>query len=616
MCRIVGGWEFSGEPALFDSVETMRDTMSAGGPDDFGVYFSPSTSFALGHRRLSIIDLSNFSHQPFMSRDKRFALAFNGEIYNYKAIAHDLRAEGVLLEAQSDTEVLLESLVHWGINCVEHLEGMFAFALWDDMEQKLIICRDRIGVKPLYYFFDSKRFLFASELKALFAYPFIKKEIKKESLSYFFAYGYIPAPHCILQKCQKLQAGSYLIVDSKARIMQKQYCHPKKYFVEQQPYNLQDFKMALHDSVAKRMVSDVPVGVLLSGGVDSSLVCVALKELGYSFETFTMGFQEASFDETHFAKQVADSLGIQNTAFVCSLQEARDLIEKLPFVYDEPFGDTSAIPTLLLSAKMRQMVKVALSADGGDELGVGYERYFWAKERWDSYKKWRFLSVWGKVLSLLSPEMSIAILQKIGIEIGIDKFLRIKNQLKAHSFMKHYQVEITHFRKEELSQNSLLPLASFDDYEFKNPYSSMTCFDFCSYLPDDILVKTDRASMSVGLEMREPLLGNRFVQFMLSLNIDEKICGKEGKVIYKNYLEQFLPKELIYRPKMGFGIPIENWVRSDLRYLLDDMSGIEGFLDKKFVQKLIKDFDEKKRVDFAKIWYIYTFLTWRKMWGI
>lgn len=615
MCRIVGGWEFFGETALFDSIEIMRDTMSAGGPDDFGVYFSPSVSLALGHRRLSIIDLSNFSHQPFISYDKRFVLVFNGEIYNYKTIAQDLRIEGISLKAQSDTEVLLAGLLHWGVECVEHLDGMFAFALWDEVEQKLILCRDRIGVKPLYYFFDSKRFLFASELKALFAYPFINKEINKESLSYFFAYGYIPAPHCILQNCQKLQAGNYLILDSQARIVQKQYYHSKKYFMAQQPYNLQDFKMALHDSVAKRMVSDVSVGVLLSGGVDSSLVCVALKELGYSFETFTMGFHESSFDETYFAKQVADSLNVRNTSFICSLQEAKDLIEKLPFIYDEPFGDTSAIPTLLLSANMRQMVKVALSADGGDELGVGYERYFWAKERWDSYKLWRFLSV-EKVLSLLSPEMSLAILQKIGVKIGIDKFLRIKNQLKARSFMEHYQVEITHFRKEELSQNFLLPLASLEDYEFKNPYSSMTCFDFCSYLPDDIMVKTDRASMSVGLEMREPLLGNQFVRFMLSLKMLEKICGKEGKVIYKTYLEQFLSKELIYRPKMGFGIPIESWMRSDLRYLLDDMSGIEGFLDKNFVQKLIKDFDEKRRVDFAKIWYIYTFLAWRKTWRI
>lgn len=615
MCRIVGGWEFSGETALFDSIEIMRDTMSAGGPDAFGVYFSPSVSLALGHRRLSIIDLSNFSHQPFISYDKRFVLVFNGEIYNYKTIAQDLRIEGISLKAQSDTEVLLASLLHWGIDCVERLDGMFAFALWDEVEQKLILCRDRIGVKPLYYFFDSKRFLFASELKALFAYPFINKEINKESLSYFFAYGYIPAPHCILQNCYKLQAGNYLILDSQARIVQKQYYHSKKYFMAQQPYNLQDFKMALHDSVAKRMVSDVSVGVLLSGGVDSSLVCVALKELGYSFETFTMGFHELSFDETHFAKQVADFLNVRNTSFICSLQEAKDLIEKLPLIYDEPFGDTSAIPTLLLSANMRQMVKVALSADGGDELGVGYERYFWAKKRWDSYKLWRSLSA-GKVLSLLSPEMSIAILQKIGVKIGIDKFLRIKNQLKARSFMEHYQVEITHFRKEDLSQNFLLPLASLEDYEFKNPYSSMTCFDFCSYLPDDIMVKTDRASMSVGLEMREPLLGNQLVHFMLSLRILEKICGKEGKVIYKTYLEQFLPKELIYRPKMGFGIPIENWVRSDLHYLLEDMSGIEGFLDKNFVQKLIKDFDEKKRVDFAKIWYIYTFLAWRKTWRI
>lgn len=616
MCRIVGGWEFSGEAAIVDSIETMRDTMSAGGPDDFGVYSSPSTSLALGHRRLSIIDLSHFAHQPFVSQENRFVLVFNGEIYNYKTIAQNLRAEGIFLEARSDTEVLLASLIHWGIDCVKTFDGMFAFALWDELEQKLLLCRDRIGVKPLYYFFDSMRFLFASELKAIFAYPSLDKRINKEALSYFFAYGYIPAPHCILQNCHKLQAGSYLILDSRAQIVQKQYQVAKKYFVAQQPYDLQNFRNALYDSVSKRMVSDVPVGVLLSGGVDSSLVCVALKELGYSFETFTMGFQEEEFNEAQFAKQVADSLNIPNTSFICSLQEAKNLIEKLPFIYDEPFGDTSAIPTLLLSHQMRQVVKVALSADGGDELGIGYERYFWAKERWNSYKILRLLSIWGITLSFLSPEISVAILQKFGIKIGIDKFLRIKNQLKSCSFMEHYQVEITHFRKEELFQNFLLPLENLKNYELENPYLSMTHFDFCSYLPDDILVKTDRASMSVGLEMREPLLGNQFVQLMLSLRVADKVLGKEGKCVYKHYLEQFLPKKLIYRPKMGFGVPIEKWVRSDLRYLLDDVSGIEGFLDKTFVQKLLHDFDNKKRVDFAKIWYLYVFLAWRKEWRI
>ena len=615
MCRIVGGWEFAGENALYNSLANMRDTMNAGCPDDFGIYFSGSTTLALGHRRLSVIDLSSFSHQPFMSQDGRFVLVFNGEIYNYKAIAKKLFQEGISLKAQSDTEVLLASLMHWGVECVKDFDGMFAFALWDELEQTLLLCRDRIGVKPLYYYFDGKRFLFASELKALFAYPHLQKNINKESLGHFFAYGYIPAPLCIIENTHKLQAGYCLTIDSKAHITLKRYYDPKRYFCLQNSFAPQTFREALLDSVGKRMVSDVPAGVLLSGGVDSSLVCVALKELGYSFETFTVGFEEQIFNESSYAQAIANCLGASNTVFVCSLQEAKQLVERLSFVYDEPFGDSSAIPTLLISQKIRKSVKVALSADGGDELGIGYDRYFWAYNRFNTYAKWHFLS---KAMSVLSPEISVAILQKLGLQIGIDKFLRIKNQLKAESFMEHYQVEITHFRKDEFNANKvLLPyISDLGSYDVGDFLKSMSHFDFCSYLPDDILVKTDRASMSVGLEMREPLLGKAFVDFMLSLKAQENVQNGTGKMIFKRYLEQFLPQELVSRPKMGFRVPIENWMRKDLRYLLDDISGVEGFLDNDFVVNLIRDFDNQKRVDFSKIWYIYIFCAWRKQWGI
>lgn len=615
MCRIVGGWEFAGASALYGSLANMRDAMSAGGPDDFGAYFSCSTALALGHRRLSVIDLSSFSHQPFISQDGRFVLVFNGEIYNYTAIAKKLLQEGISLKAQSDTEVLLASLMHWGVECIKDFDGMFAFALWDELKQTLLLCRDRVGVKPLYYYFDGKRFLFASELKALFAYPHLRKNINKESLGYFFAYGYIPAPLCILENTHKLQAGHYLTIDSRAHITQGQYYNPKQYSCLQNSLVLQTFREVLLDSVGKRMVSDVPVGVLLSGGIDSSLVCVALKELGYHFETFTIGFEEQSFNESHYAQVIADCLGVSNNTFVCSLQEAKCLVERLPLIYDEPFGDSSAIPTLLISQKIRKFVKVALSADGGDELGIGYDRYFWVRNRFDVYAKWRFLS---GVMSILSPEISVAILQKLGLQVGIDKFLRIKNQLKARSFMEHYQVEITHFRKDEFSANKvLLPyIADLERYDVGDSFKSMSYCDFCSYLSDDILVKTDRASMSVGLEMREPLLGKVFVDFMLSLKAQENVQNGTGKMIFKRYLEQFLPQELVSRPKMGFRVPIENWMRKDLRYLLDDISGVEGFLDNDFVVNLIRDFDNQKRVDFSKIWYIYIFCAWRKQWGI
>lgn len=395
MCRIVGGWEFGAPNALKDSIIEMRDCMRAGGPDDAGVYCSPVSHLALAHRRLSIIDLSSFSHQPFVSDDGRFVLVFNGEIYNYKDIAKELQAQNVAIDATSDTQVLLASFVHWGVRCVDYCDGMFAFCVYDTLEQVLYCFRDRAGAKPLYYYFDGTTFLFASELKALFAYPLLKKKINTEALSYFLSYGYIPAPLCILESCFKLEAGSYVRIDNQAVLSKTRYYNPKNAFLHKQAFNQETFESLLQQSVALRMVSDVPVGVCLSGGVDSSLVCAVLKQLGFDFETFSVGFDDVEFNESEYAKRVAQTLGLRHTSFLCSLHEAQEIIPRLSSIYDEPFGDTSAIPSVLLSSRLAMHVKVALSADGGDELGLGYERYFWASKRWESYTQSRALAGGG-----------------------------------------------------------------------------------------------------------------------------------------------------------------------------------------------------------------------------
>ncbi|AWI33535.1 asparagine synthase (glutamine-hydrolyzing) [Helicobacter apodemus] len=616
MCRIVGGLEFKGKRGLLDSIEKMRDYMSTGGPDDFGLYTQEYCNLALGHRRLSIIDLSGFSHQPFVSKDERFALVFNGEIYNYKEIANKLVSEGVRCEAFSDTEVLLQSFAHWGVECVKEFEGMFAFAIWDNLEQKLYCFRDRSGSKPLYYYFDGERFLFASELKGILSYPYLKKSINKESLSLFLSFGYIPAPHCILEYCFKLEAGSYLVVDKEANIVKGAYYHPKDFYLQPCDFTWDSFISALQTSIAYRMVSDVPVGVLLSGGVDSSLVCAVLKDLGYSFESFSMGFVESSFDESSYARQVADILGITNHQFICHLDEVRGLIEQLPFVYDEPFGDVSALPTMLLASKIAKTHKVALSADGGDELGIGYERYFWSMQRWKQYRYYRKFKV-GWILDLFPADFIVDLFSKFGISMGIDKFLRIKNQLKAKSFLEHYKVEITHFKKEDLLLNHLPFKLIGEGYSCLDTYTQMSYFDWCHYLSEDILTKTDRASMHVGLEIREPLLGREFVRFMQGIPMKYKVCNGEGKIVFKKYLEKFFPHSLIYRSKMGFGVPLEAWMRGDLRYLLEEvLDYAEDYLDTLFINKLLSSFDANRRVDFSKIWYIYVFCAWRKQWNI
>ena len=617
MCRIVGGLDFKGGGVLKENIISMRDSMHLGGPNGAGVYFDKNLQAVLAHRRLSIIDLSDFSNQPFMSLDGRYALVFNGEIYNHKEVAQELRQNGVEIDTKSDTQVLLESFIFWGESCVTHFDGMFAFCIWDSIEQKLFLCRDRFGAKPLYYYFDGDIFLFASELKAFFSYPKLKKKINKQSLSYFLSYGYIPAPHCILESCYKLESGCFLWVDRNANLQKHCYYNPRDFFAQKQDFNEVEFKERLYTSVERRMVSDVPVGVLLSGGVDSSLVCAVLKDLGYTFETFTMGFKEASFNEGKYAKEVADILGLKNLYFECLIEDAKGLVENLTKIYDEPFGDSSAIPTLLLSQKIAENYKVVLSADGGDELGLGYDRYFWAKDRWDSYKKWRILSG-GALFSALSPKIGVEILQKLGISMGMDKFLRIKNQLKAKNFMEHYRVEISHLRKEDFAKSGVEKMCeNLAIYAMDDDFDTMSYYDLRNYLSEDILTKTDRASMSVGLEIREPLLGVDFVNYMLSLKSVDKINHQGGKALLKRYLEKFLPKDLIYRPKMGFGVPLESWMRGELRYLLDDiLEYSEDYVDEGYVKSLLDDFVKQKRVDFAKIWYLYVFCAWRKEWKI
>ncbi|MDE5592285.1 MAG: asparagine synthase C-terminal domain-containing protein, partial [Helicobacter sp.] len=284
-------------------------------------------------------------------------------------------------------------------------------------------------------------------------------------------------------------------------------------------------------------------------------------------------------------------------------------------VYDEPFGDTSALPTMLLAQKIAKTHKVALSADGGDELGIGYERYFWSMQRWEQYRYYRKFKV-GWILDLLSIETAVELFSKFGVSMGVDKFLRIKNQLKARNFLEQYKVEITHFRKEDLSLNHI-PFKTVEDGFCLDSYAQMSYFDWCHYLSEDILTKTDRASMNVGLEIREPLLGREFVRFMQGIAMNYKVCNGEGKIVFKQYLEKFLPHSLIYRPKMGFGVPLESWIKKDLRYLLEEVLGYaEGYLDTRFIHKLLKDFDAKRTVDFSKIWHVYVFCAWRKQWNI
>lgn len=611
MCRIVGCWSFNASlPNLCDKVSRMRDTMTSGGPDDAGVFVDSSIAF--GHRRLSVIDLSPSGHQPMTYGS--YTIVYNGEIYNFEEIRAELGESD--FRGHSDTEVLLRAYIKWGTECIQKLRGMFAFAVWDSDKKELFLCRDRVGVKPLYWYFDDEHFMFASELKAFYANDDFKKVIDKSALSEFLSFGYISTPKTILENCHKLTPGHFLKIDKNKQITITQYWNPKAYYECKQDFSLNKLSALLDESFALRMVSDVPVGLFLSGGVDSSLVAASLAKQGFKPDTFTIGFADERFDESSYAARVADVLGLKNTTFIFDPSSAEDLIRKLAYIYDEPFGDSSALPTMFLAANTRKNVKVSLSADGADELFGGYDRYKWTIERRHAQRKFRFL---GAILPSIPNELAIKIVSSIGLSMGKDKFLRIKNSLMADTLLSQYAVDITHFRRDDLMDNGLALNESYEKYTLENDLESMMLFDFCRYLPDDILVKVDRASSSVGLEARDPFLDHRLVEYIFSANIDAKMPNAEPKGILKILLSEYLPKELVYRPKKGFGVPIESWLRTSLAHLLEealDERSMEEFFDVKYVTTLKDDFLASSPVDFEKLWYIVVFQLWRKTWAI
>lgn len=611
MCRIVGCWSFNASlPSLRDKVSRMRDTMTSGGPDDAGVFVD--SSIALGHRRLSVIDLSPSGHQPMTYGS--YTIVYNGEIYNFEEIRAELGESD--FRGHSDTEVLLRAYIKWGTECIQKLRGMFAFAVWDSDKKELFLCRDRVGVKPLYWYFDDEHFMFASELKAFYANDDFKKVIDKSALSEFLSFGYISAPKTILENCHKLTPGHFLKIDKNKQITITQYWNPKAHYERKQDFSLKKLSALLDESFALRMVSDVPVGLFLSGGVDSSLVAASLAKQGFKPDTFTIGFADERFDESSYAARVADVLGLKNTTFIFDPSSAEDLIRKLAYIYDEPFGDSSALPTMFLAANTRKNVKVSLSADGADELFGGYDRYKWTIERRHAQRKFRFL---GAISPSIPNELAIKIASSIGLSMGKDKFLRIKNSLMADTLLSQYAVDITHFRRDDLMDNGLALNESYEKYTLENDLESMMLFDFCRYLPDDILVKVDRASSGVGLEARDPFLDHKLVEYIFSANIDAKMPNAEPKGILKILLSEYLPKELVYRPKKGFGVPIESWLRTSLAHLLEetlDERSMEEFFDVKYVTTLKNDFLASRPVDFEKLWYIVVFQLWRKTWAI
>lgn len=595
MCGISGFLDTSrrrGIDELRDIVLGMASAIRHRGPDDFGAWVEAVSGIALGHRRLSILDLSRLGHQPMHSASGRYALSFNGEIYNFRDLRSELESLGHTFRGHSDTEVMLASFSQWGIHqAVERFNGMFAFALWDRDERLLHLARDRFGEKPLYYGWMGKTFVFASELKAVRAHPDFEADIDRNVLAIYFRHGYIPAPYSIYRGVSKVLPGTVLTIASDSGSPPTVTPYWSIRAVAEQgsadPFTGTDTEAVaqldelLRDAVKLRMEADVPLGAFLSGGVDSSTIVALMQaQSAQPVQTFSIGFHEAAYNEAEYAKAVAKHLGTVHTELYVTPEEAMAVIPRIPTLYDEPFADSSQIPTFLVSQLARQGVTVSLSGDAGDELFAGYTTYLKGMRIWKLTGRMprfmRALSVRG--LTALSPASWESLFR--AIDPICPKHFRQQNvgpRLKnlADLFSADYpeiwyRRVVTHWDVPgSLVLGASEPPTPFTDRtqwgNLPDLLRRMMYTDTMMYLPDDILVKVDRASMGVSLEVRVPFLDHRVAEFAWQLPVSMKVRDGRGKWILRQVLSRYIPSALIDRPKMGFSVPIDAWLRGSLK---------------------------------------------------
>ena len=637
MCRITGflDKDYQNNYNIDETIKAMRDTLIAGGPDDAGLYTEINKKgVALGHRRLSIIDLSSWGHQPMTEETKRFWLVYNGEIYNFKEIQKELLQKGYSFNSSSDTEVLLKSYQAWGIEAVHKFRGMFAFAIWDTDQKKLILCRDRVGVKPLYWYLVDNLFMFASELKAFHKHPFFKKEINSEALSSFLSYGYISAPLTIYKNTYKLEPGFFMIIDENLNIEKKSYWNIydiyKKgtktklsaAFSKDKKETMAQTENLLKESFKLRMVSDVPVGVFLSGGIDSSLLVALLAQENYNLKTFTIGFLNEKFNEATVAKEIASRFKTDHTELYFTEEEALKIIPKIPEIYDEPFGDTSALPTFLLTNLAKQKVKVGLSADGGDELFCGYWRYWTVAEKFFPLYNSKIKRKLINIFLVNNPTLSAKAFSKLFPQYKdwLDKLKKIKNLFSSKNFNQFYNNFNRFYLNQDLFQLGLKENNLFEEScQDLDLYEQMMLWDFRHYLPEDILTKVDRASMHVSLEAREPFLDHKLIEYLAVLPSSYKYSNGVSKYILKKILSKYLPQEMINRPKKGFAAPVGSWMKSSLKemtldYLAPKRLKEQAILNDNFVSQYVDNFYKGLGINEQKIWLLLIFQLWHEKW--
>ena len=656
MCGIAGILDRRSED-LRPVIDRMVKALHHRGPDASGTWVDDRTGLALGHARLSIIDLSAEGNQPMLSASGRYVLTYNGEVYNFQELRRDLDRRGHRFRGRSDTEVMLAAFDDWGIETsLDRFVGMFAFGVWDKAERRLTLARDRLGKKPLYFGWMGDTFLFGSELKALRAHPAFYGEINRDVLALYLRHGYVPAPYCIYRNLYQLMPGSVLGISGDHRHRESDFspfpeseqtpCRPMRYWSARDAVErgsaqvssmseqeaIEELDGLLREAVRIRMVADVPLGAFLSGGVDSSTV-VALMQVQSTqpVRTFTVGYHEEEFNEARHAKDVAAHLGTDHTELYVTPQDAMAVIPRLPQLYDEPFGDSSQIPTFLVSELTRRHITVSLSGDGGDELFGGYTRYFNCQLIWN-----RLMTIPAPLRRVLafgihsvSPSQWTALVRymtpllpkRLRMTLPGDKLYKLANLLIMAGPETLYHRLISQWPDPTaVVLGSVEPSTPVTDRArwatVPGLMEQMMYLDTVTYLPDDILVKIDRASMGIGLETRTPLLDHRVVELAWRLPTSLKVRNGEGKWALRQVLHKYVPRRLIDRPKMGFGIPIDSWLRGSLRAWAESLIEEqrlrdEGFFDPVPIRERWAAHLSGQRDWQYALWTVLMFQAWR-----
>ncbi len=624
-------------------IEKALDTLNHRGPDDQGIWRDNQSNIVLAHARLSIQDLSSHGHQPMVSNSGRYVIVFNGEVYNFRQLRSELVSKGLRFDGSSDTEVLLEAIEAWGLQgALSRSVGMFAFGLWDRQERTLTLARDRIGEKPLYYGWIGRTLLFASELKAMRGHPEWEERLDRGALALYLQHGYVPTPYSIYRGVYKLTPGTSLSFPLSMRCpdlpapvsfwdlrqVAEAGCVNEWTFTDNEAVSALDD--LLRTTIREKMISDVPLGAFLSGGIDSTTVTAVMQaESNRPVRTFSIGFHEAAYNEAETAKSIAGYLGTEHTELYVAAEQVMDVIPRLPFLYDEPFADSSQLPTFLISQMTRKHVTVALTGDGGDELFGGYNRYIWAQSIWSRIgglpmplrraAKQFLQSVppqkWDKVFMMLG---SIVPQRKMPRTPG-DKLHKLADVLAAGSPEEMYLRLVSHWHEENpVLSGDMLSTVLTDTARWANlPHlvQRMQYLDMMSYLPDDILTKVDRAAMGVSLETRVPFLDHRIVEFAWRVPPEMKIRDGKGKWLLRQVLDKYVPSRLVERPKMGFAIPLDNWLRGPLKdwaenLLEEKRLRDDGYLNAQQIRRKWREHVTGKRNWASALWNILVFQAW------